>query len=112
KPTFMETRQARIDKKKADEMPKDTLAILSLASLTLDKIPAVKSFIVPEEGGSHIAYLVEKPVSAKQDSTASDSTRRSSRGAGQQTVLHLRHLETGEEVSFERVDNYYFSKTG
>jgi len=113
KPTFMETRQARIDKKKADDMPKDTLAILSLASLELDKIPAVKSFKVPEDGGSHIAYLVEKPALAKEDSTASDSTaRRPSQGSGQKSILHLRHLDTGEEVSFERVDSYYFSKNG
>lgn len=116
KPTFMETRQARIDKKKAEDMPKDTLAILSLANQSLTKLPAVKSFKVPEEGGSYVAYLsdaAKKATEAESDSTAADSTaRRSGRGAPKTTTLHLRNLETGEETAFERVDSYYFSNDG
>ncbi len=117
KPTFMETRQARIDKKKSEDMPKDTLAILSLANLSVTKVPAVKSFQVPEEGGSYIAYLADaakKTAEAGSDSTASDSTaRRAGRGGTAKTAtLHLRNLETGEETAFERVDTYYFSKDG
>ncbi len=38
KPTFNETRKARIDKKKPDEMPKDSLVILSLATGKINKI--------------------------------------------------------------------------
>lgn len=116
KPTFQETRQAKIDKKKSEDMPKDTLAIFSLASSALDKIPAVKSVKVPEDGGLHIAYLAEAP---KKDETPADSvgadntaSRPARGGRGQNEVLHVRNLETGEEKTFERVDSYFFSKDG
>ena len=42
KPSFNETRKAKIDKKKPDEMPKDSLVILTLATGKINKIPAVK----------------------------------------------------------------------
>src|SRR5699024_6979673 len=57
KPLFSQTRQARIDKKKRSEMPKDTLAIYHLEDGTLEKIPEITSFKVPEETGSFIAYF-------------------------------------------------------
>src|SRR5690606_10413800 len=39
KPLYEETRQAKIKKKKADEMPKDSLAIFTLQTAALQKIP-------------------------------------------------------------------------
>ena len=44
KPLFAETRKAKIDKKKPDEMPKDSLAIVHLDNGVVEKIPMVKSF--------------------------------------------------------------------
>lgn len=75
KPAFKDTRDARIKKKKPDEMPKDSLAIVELGKDNLIKIPRVKSFKVPDDSGNWLAYLLEKPlvVPAKrpdQDSTA------------------------------------------
>ena len=43
KPVFQEIRQARIKKKKADEMAKDTLAIIELGKEEIVRIPRVKS---------------------------------------------------------------------
>ena len=39
KPTFGETRKAKIGKKKPEEMPKDSLAILTLSNGSINKIP-------------------------------------------------------------------------
>ena len=44
KPFFKDTRQAKIDKKKKDDMPKDSLGIYSLYDKELVKIGLVKSF--------------------------------------------------------------------
>lgn len=60
KPLYKDTREARIKKKKPEEMPKDSLAIYNLSNGTLTKIPAIKSFKVPEEGSGWVAYLLEK----------------------------------------------------
>jgi len=63
KPVFKETRQARIKKKKPEEMTKDSLGIIELGKEELLKIPRVKSFKTPEKGSGWIAYQLEKPLS-------------------------------------------------
>ena len=62
-PKFQETRQARIDKKKPNEMPKDSLGILDLASGKIEKYPLLKGFKVGETLGDYIAFQeAEKPA--------------------------------------------------
>ena len=43
KPTFNETKQAKIAKKKPEEMPKDSLVIIDLVANVINKIASVKS---------------------------------------------------------------------
>ena len=62
KPTFKETRDAKIKKKKAEDMPKDTLVILELGKDTYTKVPRLKSFKVPDDSGNWLAYLLDKPL--------------------------------------------------
>ncbi len=63
KPYFKETRDARIKKKKIDEMPKDSLGFMTLGSSDIKKIPRVRSYKIPEENSNVVAYLVDKPIS-------------------------------------------------
>jgi dipeptidyl aminopeptidase/acylaminoacyl peptidase len=65
KPLFKDTREAKIKKKKADEMPKDTLVIYEIAKDSLQKIPKIKSFKTPEKGSGWLAYLLEKTEAPK-----------------------------------------------
>ena len=44
KPEFQKTRRAKIDKKKPDQMPKDSLAVIDLTTGSLTKFPKVKDF--------------------------------------------------------------------
>ena len=60
KPTFLETRQAKIAKKKPEDMPKDSLLIIDLASNEVNKIPSVKSFQLAEHNSSAFVYLKDK----------------------------------------------------
>jgi len=75
KPLFAATREARIKKKKPDEMPKDSLAIVEIGKDSVLYIPRIKSYKTPEKGaGQWLAYLQEKalpvpPVIAQPDST-------------------------------------------
>lgn len=72
KPFFKDTREAKIKKKKTDEFPKDSLAVLNLSTLALEKIPSVVSYKLTEKNNEWIAYLSAlrstdstKPVSKK-----------------------------------------------
>ena len=49
KPPYADTRQAQIKKKKPDEFPKDSLAIMELGKDSITKIARVKSYQVPKK---------------------------------------------------------------
>ncbi len=69
KPFFADTRKAKIDKKKSDELPKDSLFILNLASKKIQKIASVKSFQIPETGNGYIAYLQDRKGDINKEGT-------------------------------------------
>ena len=62
-------KQAKRDKKKPEESPKDSIGIITLDTGDLFKAARVKSFKLPKENGGWVAYLLEKEI-AKKDSTA------------------------------------------
>ncbi len=96
KPTFNETRKARIDKKKPDEMSKDSLVILSLATGKINKIPSVKSFQVPEFGNGLIAYLKDPKSDFNKEGAP----------------LYFRDLNSGQERVFSNISQYLIHPKG
>ena len=62
KPTFQSVRQAKIEKKKADDMPKDTLAVIDLKTLSIKKFPDAKSFKTGSDAKPFLAYKYDKGV--------------------------------------------------
>ena len=62
KPFFKDTRDARIKKKRPDDMPKDSMGILFLGTDSLRLLPRIKSFKTPDEGAPLFAYHMEKEV--------------------------------------------------
>lgn len=111
-PLYHETREAKIAKKKAEEMPKDSLAIFTLESAELQKIPFVKSYKIPEEPSDYMAYITERAETPK-DTTTRDSTvtKKQDRKKSEPT-LHIRHLPSGTDTIIDRVDDYEFSIDG
>lgn len=74
KPFYAEIRKAKIDKKKADDMPKDSLAIVNLSTGAIEKIADIKNFSVPDEGTARIAYLLDiKEKKSDKKPAAKDS---------------------------------------
>ncbi len=72
KPFFKDSRDARIKKKRPDEMPKDSMFIYNIALDSLIKFPKVKSFKIPAKADGFVAYLLEKadkPVDANKPKT-------------------------------------------
>ena len=69
KPLFADTRKAKMDKKKPDEMPKDSLVIVNLSNGTIEKIASVKSFQLPEHGDDQLVYLKDKKGDINKEGT-------------------------------------------
>lgn len=62
RPIFQETRQAKIKKKKADDMTKDSIGIIELGKEEVVKIARIKGFKTAEKGSGWVAYHLEKPL--------------------------------------------------
>ena len=106
----------KLKKKKADDMPKDSLFILQLSSGKVEKIARVKSFATPSEKGSWIAVHFEKEILKKADpadSTKSDSTKKAEKPKKTDgTKLLVRSLDGAKSWEFERVKSYSFAQNG
>jgi hypothetical protein len=96
KPSFEETRKAKIGKKKPEQMPKDSLAILTLSNGNINKIPAVRSYQVPEFGNDVIAYLNDPKTDIKKE------------GAN----LYFRDLNSGQEKVYNNITDYAMHPKG
>jgi len=120
KPFFADVRKAKIAKKPADELPKDSLGIVEFGRDTVMRIPRVKSFAFPEKGAGWIAYHLLKEA-AKSDSgesslktdprtDAAENENEKKEEAG--TTLVARELASGAEFQFPSVNEFRFSKNG
>lgn len=59
--------KAKKDKKKPEEQPKAGLGIMDLATGTVTTVERVKSFKLPEEASTFVAFLLEPPVKKEED---------------------------------------------
>ena len=56
KAKFADTRAAKIAKKKDDELPKDSFAVINLKTLEVIKTPNVLSYAIAKDGGDWVAF--------------------------------------------------------
>ncbi|MEJ5054342.1 S9 family peptidase [Sphingobacterium sp. MYb382] len=106
KPTFEQVRQAKIKKKKADDMPKDSLWIGNNLNKEEWKVGSVKSYKLALNKNDYVAYLAQQ--AAKVES--SDTTKKAAKPKNID-VLVLRNLATGDTLNFTKVDQYAWSPT-
>lgn len=66
KPFFKDTRDARIKKKRPDDMPKDSLAVVELGKDSVWKVAKVKTYKTPEKEAGWVAYHLEKGIEKKE----------------------------------------------
>ncbi|WP_316778489.1 S9 family peptidase [Pedobacter antarcticus] len=124
KPFFKDTRLEKIKKKKPAEMSKDSLGVINLATAAIYKVGRVKSFILPENEGSFLAYQKEPVLDTTKKATAAtpkdsdaedaffaddDATKKDGKEGSD---LVLRNLLTATERTFPNVTNYALSKNG
>ena len=100
---FAERRQARIDKKKAEEMPKDSLLIINNLTFDVQKIADVKSFKTAQESLTHVAYTTTLPK---------DSTKKEEKKEKPAELLILRDLSSQGEDTISNAKEHLFNKYG
>ncbi|WP_225554687.1 S9 family peptidase [Sphingobacterium bovistauri] len=117
KPFFKETREAKIKKKKTDEIAKDSLSVFNIATKEAINLGAIKNWKTPRLNKTYIAYQQEIEITAKQDSSQkkeakSDSTITKAvakkSAPKKETVLIIYNLQTKDTTHISKVDNYYF----
>jgi dipeptidyl aminopeptidase/acylaminoacyl peptidase len=115
-------KKAKREKKKKEQMPKDSLGIVDLESGGVTRLARVKSFKLPEEAAGWVAIHLEKSI-AKKDTTKAEENekkkeekaekgKKSKKKKAEGTELVLRNLKTGAERRYPDVTSYHFSKDG
>ncbi len=155
KAPFKDTREARIKKKKVEDMPKDSFGMLELGKENIWKTEKVKSYKLPAKGNNWVAYQLDKPVEQpgkkipekkpeiintktadslnhiidslqnwiqnlpkkykqKDEDNLEDADGDEAGGGNGEVAndLVLKNLNTGEELVFYKVLEYYFDKQG
>lgn len=102
KAPFADRRQARIKKKKKEDMPDDSLVIVDNRTLTVQKIAKVKSFKAPAEMAEYIVYTIDAPK---------DTTKKEHK-AKKKDLLVLRNLFSQHEDTIRHAKEYVFNKFG
>lgn len=129
-PTKAEVNKAKKDKKKPEDMPKNALGIMEVATGQVTRIDTVKNFQVPEDGSGFVAYLLEAKPEAQKSAGGSSPVREGPKETPPAeaspspkpavtakekkkdygTDLVLRNMTSGTERTFNDVLDYTLSK--
>jgi len=118
KPQEKIVKDLRRQKKKKEDLPKDSLGIYTFSTRKTEKIADVKSYKVPEKAGGVIAYQLEakkevKPTAPKaEDKKPSPSKKKKANTDDNGYTLVLKKLTDGKETSLGYVKDYSFARYG
>lgn len=103
KAPFADRREARIKKKKAEDMPKDTLVIVNNETFAVERIADVKSYGTAEKTIDHVAYKKNEEV---------DTTIVKDKSKKPKELLIVRSLITQKEDTIKNAKSFQFSNFG
>ncbi|NJN43014.1 MAG: S9 family peptidase [Flammeovirgaceae bacterium] len=108
-------KELRREKKKKDELPKDSLGIYTFATRKIEKIPNVKSFRLPEKGGAWTAYLLD----VVKENKGKDSDKTPAKGKAPKKnseengyTLVVKNLADGKTSLYGYAKDYKAAKYG
>lgn len=121
KPEKEKVKELRRQKKKKEDLPKDSLGIFAFGTRKVEKIAHVKSFKVPEKGGAWAAWQLEAIKEEARPNTKTDTAKKAEPAKPKKVkkntddngyTLVLRNLASRQEVKFGYVKDYAFAKFG
>ncbi len=120
KPQADTVRKAKLAEVKKDKLPKDSMAVFILSTKELIKYPKVKSFKMPKENSSWLAFLLEHKQ-AVEDTAYTDTSKtkldikktaaKKGKDKKNNDLIILNPL-THKQFTFNRVTEYTVSKKG
>ncbi|MFL5810539.1 MAG: S9 family peptidase, partial [Flavisolibacter sp.] len=102
KPTYKQTRDARIKKKKPEDMPKDSIGIVELGKDSVIKTAKIKSYKTPMKGSGWIAYQKEGGV--RQPGAATQRTVDSLKRTIDSLTLLVTQIKNQKSGSRDQLD--------
>jgi len=118
KPQQKLVKSLRRQKKKKEDLPKDSLGIYTFATRKTEKISDVRSYKTPEKAGGWLAYQLdikkeEKPKADDKTKPAPAKPKKVKKNSDDNGyTLVLRKFADGKEVQFGFVKDYSFAKYG
>lgn len=103
KPLFKDTREAKIKKKSADKMPKDTMAVFNIATGKTEKFPNIESYSIGDKSNSAFAFLTS-------DTTCIKKADRKKKDLGKPLLIYI--FKSGKVDTLQYVDKYRFDREG
>ena len=110
RPDVQLVKDLRRQKKKKDEMPRDTLGIYDFSTGITFKAADLKTFRTPARAGGWVAYTVEPAREAKPKEPTKKKKKNNNEENGY--TLVLRKLADGTETRFAFVRDYIFARNG
>ena len=105
KPFYKDTREARIKKKKPEEMPKDSFAVVELGKQNIWKTAKVRSYKTPQKAGGWVAYHKEKdPASARGAASPTQKTVDSLKKTIDSLVMLVREIKNVKAGNADALD--------
>lgn len=109
KPFYKETREARIKKRRPEELPKDSVGIVELGKEAVTKVAKIKSYKTPEKGTGWVAYHKERdPVALRPSALPTQKTVDSLRlkiDSLTQLVVQLKNIKGGNRDGLDADDD-------
>lgn len=109
KPPYKDTRDARIKKKKIEDMPKDSIGIVELGKEGVVKVAKVKTYKTPEKGSGWVAYHKERdPATVRPSAQPTQKTVDSLRvkiDSLTQLVVQLKNIKGGNKDAEDADDD-------
>jgi dipeptidyl aminopeptidase/acylaminoacyl peptidase len=119
KPPHQLVKDLRRQKKKKEDLPKDSMGIYDFSSRKVAKVPDVRSFKLPEKAGGFAAFQLEpkKPAPAKAAGESPAPADKKIRKQKPNTddngyTLVVRNLASGQDMPIGFVKDYVFAKYG
>ncbi|MCZ8071382.1 MAG: prolyl oligopeptidase family serine peptidase [Cytophagales bacterium] len=121
KPQQKTVKDLRRQKKKKEDLPKDSLGIYTISSRKTEKVADVKSYKISEKKGGWLAYQLEakKEAKAKADEKSKSEGKPEPKPKKKKVnsddngyTLVVRSLADGKEKSFGYVKEYALAKFG
>ncbi|MBK6964370.1 MAG: hypothetical protein IPH20_10630 [Bacteroidales bacterium] len=102
KPLYKDTRKAKLDGKKKDDLPKDSLGISAFNGIVF-RFAGLKSFSLPAKKGNFLAALLETP---KPEKTEDSATVDSANIAGISGKTESKVKKPGESKKKDKTETY------